>query len=112
MPMPLLRQVAGGLAALREHSRGKLGGERRQSAAHSNRRRVCVAAVMAAAFTSFNAVPARANGRYPLADQIVVDPGNPEHVVARATFGLLDSSDGGKTFRWICERAVGYYGVE
>jgi photosystem II stability/assembly factor-like uncharacterized protein len=56
--------------------------------------------------------PARANGRYPLADQIAVDPGNPAHVVARATFGLLDSDDGGHTFRWICERAIGYFGVE
>jgi photosystem II stability/assembly factor-like uncharacterized protein len=56
--------------------------------------------------------PARANGRYPLADQIVVDPGNPSHVVARATFGLLDSDDGGKSFRWVCESAIGYFGVE
>ena len=55
---------------------------------------------------------ARANGRYPLADQIVVDPGNPAHLVARATFGLLDSDDGGQNFRWICEKAVGYFGVE
>ena len=55
---------------------------------------------------------ARANGRYPLADQIVVDPGNPSHLVARATFGLLDSDDGGKSFRWICEKAIGYFGVE
>jgi hypothetical protein len=58
------------------------------------------------------AAPARANGRYPLADQIVIDPENPSHIVARATFGLLDSDDGGKSFRWICERAVGYFGPE
>src|SRR5690242_9544521 len=55
---------------------------------------------------------ARANGRYPLADQIVIDPGNPSHIVARSTFGLLDSDDGGKNFRWICETAIGYFGVE
>lgn len=56
--------------------------------------------------------PAEANGRYPLADQIVIDPMNPSHIVARATFGLLDSDDGGKSFRWICETAIGYIGVE
>ncbi|HMI84360.1 MAG TPA: hypothetical protein VK550_09720 [Polyangiaceae bacterium] len=55
---------------------------------------------------------ARANGRYPLADQIVIDPGNPAHIVARATFGVLDSDDGGKSFRWICETAIGYFGPE
>jgi photosystem II stability/assembly factor-like uncharacterized protein len=52
------------------------------------------------------------NGRYPLADQIVIDPQNPAHVVARATFGLLDSDDAGQNFRWICETAIGYFGVE
>ena len=69
-------------------------------------------AVVAAGLAWLAAAPARANGRYPLADQIVVDPGNPAHVVARATFGLLDSDDGGHSFRWICETAVGYFGVE
>jgi photosystem II stability/assembly factor-like uncharacterized protein len=53
-----------------------------------------------------------ANGRYPLANQLVVDPKNPLHLVARATFGILDSDDGGQTWTWICEDAVGYFGVE
>jgi photosystem II stability/assembly factor-like uncharacterized protein len=65
-----------------------------------------------AAALAFLVAPAHANGRYPLADQIVIDPENPDHIVARATFGLLDSDDGGKTFRWICETAIGYFGVE
>jgi photosystem II stability/assembly factor-like uncharacterized protein len=69
-------------------------------------------AVTAATLALIVTAPARANGRYPLADQIAVDPRNPAHVVARATFGLLDSDDGGQSFRWICERAVGYFGVE
>jgi photosystem II stability/assembly factor-like uncharacterized protein len=54
----------------------------------------------------------RANGRYPLADQIVIDPVNPDHIVARATFGLLGSDDAGQHFRWVCETAIGYFGVE
>ena len=67
---------------------------------------------MAGALALLVVVRARANGRYPLADQIVIDPENPAHIVARATFGLLDSDDGGKTFRWICETAIGYFGME
>jgi photosystem II stability/assembly factor-like uncharacterized protein len=33
-------------------------------------------------------------------------------MVARATFGILDSDDAGATWTWICEDAVGYFGVE
>jgi photosystem II stability/assembly factor-like uncharacterized protein len=55
---------------------------------------------------------ARANGRYPLANQLVFDPVNPKHAVARATFGILESYDDGATWTWICEDAVGYFGPE
>src|SRR5258706_6849694 len=50
---------------------------------------------------------AQANGRYPLANQLVVDPGAPDHLVARTTFGLLSSHDTGKSWTWICEDALG-----
>jgi MYXO-CTERM domain-containing protein len=49
-----------------------------------------------------------ANGRYPLSGQIAVDPSDSTHIVARATYGLLQSTDSGKAWRWICETAVGY----
>jgi hypothetical protein len=55
---------------------------------------------------------ALANGRYPAASQIVVDPNDPKHVLVAATFGFLDSRDGGKTFNWLCESAVGVAGEE
>ncbi len=55
---------------------------------------------------------ALANGRFPLANQLVVDPTNHAHMVARATFGILDTDDGGVTWTWICEDAVGYFGIE
>jgi photosystem II stability/assembly factor-like uncharacterized protein len=80
----------------------------RRRATHASR----WAALLFATALSLVADPSRANGRYPLADQIVIDPANPSHIVARATFGLLDSDDGGKSFRWICETAIGYFGVE
>ena len=51
-----------------------------------------------------------ANGRYPNADMLIVDPGNPSHLVLRATFGTLVSSDAGQRWEWICEEAIGYTG--
>ena len=69
-------------------------------------------AVLLGASTLLATAAARANGRYPLADQIVIDPVNPAHLVARATFGVLGSDDAGQRFRWVCETAVGYFGVE
>ncbi len=34
----------------------------------------------------------------------------PDHLVVRATFGLVQTFDGGKTWRWICEQAIGVSG--
>lgn len=55
---------------------------------------------------------ALANGRYPNADMLIVDPGNPEHLVLRATFGTLVSADAGSSWRWVCEEAVGYVDMD
>jgi MYXO-CTERM domain-containing protein len=49
------------------------------------------------------AAPARANGRFPAANQIVFSPTSPGTVVGRTTFGLLPSVDDGATWRWVCE---------
>ena len=55
---------------------------------------------------------ARANGRFPAAQAIVTVPGSDGLTVfLRATFGILVSRDGGKSWRWICERALGYDGA-
>ncbi|WP_394826221.1 WD40/YVTN/BNR-like repeat-containing protein [Pendulispora albinea] len=56
--------------------------------------------------------PALANGRFPAANQLVIFPRAPENLVLRATFGILFSHDAGKTWDWVCERAVGYGGIE
>lgn len=53
-----------------------------------------------------------ANGRYPSAGQLVVDPADPRHIAVRATFGLLQSSDAGATWSWICEGAVSADGLQ
>src|SRR5262245_22713158 len=54
---------------------------------------------------------ASANGRFPHANQLVVDPAAKGRVALRATFGLLlrDRPDGPWT--WACERAVGFSGT-
>lgn len=53
---------------------------------------------------------AEANGRFPAAGQIVVDPGDPSHIVVRATHGFLTTRDAGQNWDWICEQAVGFSG--
>ena len=51
----------------------------------------------------FVATPsARANGRFPGASQLVVDPSNDQRIVVRATFGVLQTTDRGATWRWVC----------
>lgn len=56
--------------------------------------------------------PAFANGRYPAAGQIVVAPTDEDHIVVRATYGILSSRDAGKSWGWVCEGAIGYGGIE
>lgn len=55
---------------------------------------------------------AHANGRFPAANQLVFHPSDPQQILIRVTFGLLLSRDGGQTFSWVCEKAVGYGGVQ
>ena len=54
---------------------------------------------------------ALANGVFPTVNQIVTEPGEPDHIVLRSTFGLVVSSDHGENWDWICESAAGYVDV-
>ena len=55
---------------------------------------------------------AGANGRFPQAQAIESVPGSDGSTLfLRATFGILVSRDAGKSWRWICERALGYEGA-
>ena len=54
--------------------------------------------------------PTSANGRFPTANQLVVDPDDPMHVVVRATYGTMISRDGGRTSKLVCEQAIGATG--
>lgn len=51
---------------------------------------------------------ARANGRFAGAFQIASQPGKPDVLLLRTTFGLLVSKDRGATWDWVCEWAIGY----
>src|SRR5262245_56848508 len=73
-----------------------------------NRTRGMAAAVVVALASG----TASANGRFPAAGQVVVDPGDAKHIVLRTTYGILQTTDAGQTWHWICEQAVGYGGVE
>ena len=55
---------------------------------------------------------ARANGRYPIANQLVVSPSDPTRLVLRTTFGLVLSEDQGASFSWVCEKAAGFVNNE
>ena len=48
-----------------------------------------------------------ANGRFPAADQLIIDPSDPNHIVVRTTFGFVESRDGGKQWLWTCEDLIG-----
>jgi hypothetical protein len=68
-------------------------------------RRLAIAAALAAIALASTA--ARANGRFPAAGQVLVDPGDAKHLVVRATYGLVATRDAGASWAWICEGAVG-----
>jgi photosystem II stability/assembly factor-like uncharacterized protein len=51
--------------------------------------------------------PALATGRLPAGRTVLFDPRDPKTVYVPTTFGVLVSRDGGESWRWICERAIG-----
>lgn len=68
-----------------------------------------LAAAITALSLALAAAPptARANGRFPTAQHVVVGPGAASNVIAlRTTFGILLSRDEGRTFVWLCEEGM------
>lgn len=61
--------------------------------------------------TSVTERRAAANGRLPATSTITFRQGHDSDIAVGLTFGLLLSHDGGQTWRWICEAAVGYGGM-
>jgi MYXO-CTERM domain-containing protein len=54
---------------------------------------------------------AQANGRFPSADHVEVDPMDPLHIVVRATYGLVVTRNGGDSWHWVCEKAMSFSGI-
>jgi hypothetical protein len=57
------------------------------------------------------AASAAANGRMPGANDVVFSSSLPDRLIARATYGILESDDRGASWRWICEQAIDVSGV-
>ena len=55
---------------------------------------------------------ALANGRFPASNAVLFSPADDATVVVRVTFGLLVTRDRGKSWGWVCERAIGFSGPE
>ncbi len=70
-------------------------------------RRIALAVSVLAALAGV----ASANGRAPGTSTIHFRQGHEQDIVAGMTFGVLLSHDGGSTWHWMCETAVGYGGV-
>lgn len=73
-------------------------------------RRSVRAAVLAALAVSALAPAVSANGRFPEASQLVVDPADAAHLVLRTTYGLVQSLDAGQSWQWVCEQSIGLPG--
>jgi photosystem II stability/assembly factor-like uncharacterized protein len=53
---------------------------------------------------------AAAHTRFPVAQQLLIDPSNQARLWARTSYGLLTSPDSGKSWDWVCQDSVGYDG--
>jgi hypothetical protein len=51
--------------------------------------------------------PAFAKGRFPESNEIIFSPSDPNLVIARTTYGILQSRDNGTTWQYLCEDALG-----
>ncbi len=72
------------------------------------RRFTRVATLAAVALSSS---PAAGNGRFPSTINVEFHPTDPDFFLVPATFGLLVTKDGGASFQWVCELAIGYTGT-
>ncbi len=83
---------------------------KRHTAASLRRRRTIRAASVVASLIAaacVRAPSAFANGRYPASNALVFTPGDSASILLRTTFGILMSRDGGATWDWLCEGALG-----
>ncbi len=68
-------------------------------------------ALFVGAIALFLPAVAHGNGRIPTSVGVDVGATETEPLLAAMTFGTLVSRDGGRTYRWICEQAMGIVGA-
>jgi hypothetical protein len=73
---------------------------------------VCAASLGLLASVVSTVTPAQANGRFPFANQFLVQDTAPDHLFVRTSFGILVSTDAGQHFDWICESLIGFSGTQ
>ncbi len=54
---------------------------------------------------------ALANGRFPDAQQLVVDPSDDAHIAVQTTYGFIITRNAGASWVWSCEQAASYSGI-
>lgn len=52
-----------------------------------------------------------ANGRFPDAQQLVVNPTDPGDIAVQTTYGFIHTRDSGASWHWTCEEAAFYGGI-
>ncbi|NUP07728.1 MAG: hypothetical protein HOW73_16900 [Polyangiaceae bacterium] len=67
-----------------------------------------VAALALGAVVASFAQSSSANGAFPNAGQVLVDPTDPLRVWVNTSYGFVLSSDGGATFHLLCNEGIGY----
>jgi uncharacterized protein (TIGR03382 family) len=66
---------------------------------------------LAVLFLTALASTAAANGRDPYTVTIHFKHGDEQNIISGMTFGMVISHDGGATWQWMCEKAIGYGGM-
>jgi hypothetical protein len=69
------------------------------------------AGALALAAVALSSSTAAGNGRFPSTVNVRFHPTDPDFFLVPATFGLLITKDGGASFQWVCELAIGYTGT-
>ncbi len=52
-----------------------------------------------------------ANGRFPDAQQLVVNPTDPNDMAVQTTYGFIHTNSGGASWHWVCEESAFYGGI-
>lgn len=70
--------------------------------------RARMAGLLAVAALAAGPGAARANGRFPATIDVLFKPGDHDVMSLQVTWGVLQTEDGGASWHWMCEDAVGF----